>query len=207
MSLRTCNHLPNVYTPNNISKFFPIKRIEDVFLLPKEVHSIGALSKQIGNDEVMAYIELMIFDFIKFVNPVRSMTSIQIRQTAELIIDVHYLLKIPEVAFIFKLAKTSYFGAIFEGIDGMKILSWFDKYFQERLDSAELFSEKEHKNNKIKSNLSILSVDKVKEAYNKIANTEFVKSEQPLKLKLSKEEQEDLEYQKFKADYHKNQNK
>ena len=189
--------------PNKIFENFPIKKIDDVFLIPKEIHTVGQLAKQIGNDAVAAYLEVIIFDFIKFVNPVRSMTALQIKQTAELIMEVHSVLKVPEVAYIFKLAKQSYFGAIYEGIDGMKIMGWFDKYFQDRLDSAELFSEKQHRQNKLEKSTMVLPQEVVKMAYEKMESEEFIPDPQPLKRRLTKEQEEYEAYQKFKSDYEK----
>lgn len=206
-SLHTCKALPAVYTPNKIFENFPIKKIDDVFLIPKEIHTVGQLAKQIGNDAVAAYLEVIIFDFIKFVNPVRSMTALQIKQTAELIMEVHSVLKVPEVAYIFKLAKQSYFGAIYEGIDGMKIMGWFDKYFQDRLNSAELFSEKQHRQNKLEKSTIMLPKEVVKMAYEKMESEEFIPDPQPLKRCLTKEQEEDVAYQKFKSDYEKSQKK
>ena len=178
--------------------------MDDVFLIPKEIHTVGQLALQIGDDEVIAYLQLIIFDFIKFVNPVRSMTALQIKQTAELIMEVHSVLKVPEVAYVFKLAKQSYFGAIYEGIDGMKIMSWFDKYFQDRLDSAELFSERQHRQNKLEKSAMVLPKDIVKMAYEKMESENFIPDPHPTKRQLTKEQEEDEAYQKFKHDYEKN---
>ena len=194
-NLHSLQTFPDVYSPTKINKAFPIKSISDVFLIPKEVHTIGQLSKQLGEESVKAYLELFIFDFIEFINPARNMTAKQISQTAELILEKHYVLKVPEIAYVFRLAKQSYFGQIYEGIDGLKILSWFDKYFQDRLDSAELFSEREHQNSKANK---LIDNSVIYEAYKKMENGTLV---EPIKDEFDIEKEKEEAYQRFKHNY------
>ena len=123
------------------------------------------------------------------------MTAKQISQTAELILEKHYVLKVPEISYVFRLAKQSYFGQIYEGIDGLKILSWFDKYFQDRLDSAELFSEREHQNSKANK---LIDNSVIYEAYKKMENGTLI---EPIKDEFDIEKEKEEAYQRFKHNY------
>jgi hypothetical protein len=190
----------SVYEPSALLKKFPISKIEDVFLMPQEVHTVGRLKKEIGEDKVKAYIEIMVVDFLNFVNLVRSMNESQIKQTAELICEDFTALKMPEVAFVFKLAKKGNFGAIYEGIDGMKIYGFFKKYFDDRLNEAEMMSEREHKKAKQELKDVKIPVEVIKKAYELMTSTEYV----PEKVERVKSDRvkDDEEYQKFKQEYY-----
>ena len=76
------------------------------------------------------------------------MKSGQIYQTAEMIIDRFPLMKIADVIYLFKKAKGGEFGPLWEGLDGLKILSWFIQVWNERLDCGESISDREHDNMK-----------------------------------------------------------
>ena len=77
------------------------------------------------------------------------MKDSQIDQTAEMIIDEFPSMKIADILFLFKKAKNGEFGQIYEGLDGLKILTWFRQVWNERLDVAEFQSDNEHINTKI----------------------------------------------------------
>jgi len=65
-----------------------------------------------------------------------------------MIITEYYNLTIADINIIFKRAKLGQWGQIYDRLDGQIILSWFDKYFQERC--------------KVAADKSILEADKYK---------------------------------------------
>lgn len=89
-------------------------------------------------------IKLHILELSDYLNLTRGMSGSQIDTTAEMIMDEFPLIKIADMVFIFKQAKMGKFGAIYEGLDGAKILSWFRQVWCERLDVAEYMSESAH---------------------------------------------------------------
>jgi hypothetical protein len=112
--------------------------------------SIAKIKKTYGEDFIQAYIEGWIVNLREFLNIGRKMTDEQTQETAMMIVDEYYNLTIADINIIFKRAKLGQWGQIYDRLDGQIILSWFDKYFQERCRVAadESISEADkYKNN------------------------------------------------------------
>jgi len=110
--------------------------------------SIGFLKNKMSEKLILTIIKLHIIDLSDFLNLTRPLKESQVEQTAEMIIDEFPLMKIADVIYLFKKAKNGEFGNIYEGLDGLKILSWFREVWCERLDYAEYQSGKDHQDKK-----------------------------------------------------------
>jgi hypothetical protein len=98
--------------------------------------SLVKIKKTFGEDFTQAYIEGWIVNLREFLNLGRKMTDEQTQETAMMIVDEYYNLTIADINIIFKRAKLGRWGQIYDRLDGQVILSWFDKYFQERCRTA-----------------------------------------------------------------------
>lgn len=108
----------------------PLKAIDS--MLP----SISVLKKSIDSDTIQAYIEAWIVNLVKFLNLGKSMNEDQIFETASMIILEYYMLNLADINNIFRNAKMGKYGIFYDRIDGMIILSFFEKYCQERAQNA-----------------------------------------------------------------------
>lgn len=195
-----CNECLKLYSPINVLENFKIKNISDALALPATVHTVGLLKKQIGNDKLCALIEAYIYDYTNFINPSRNMSEYQIKTTAQIIADEFYNLKIPEVALVFRNAKAGHYKSIYEGIDGAKIIGFFQEYFDDRLNEAERLSMERHKLDKLDKSAFVLSREQVENVYEACKNG--LNEETNEEIVLS---QDEIEYRKFRDEYNKKQ--
>lgn len=107
--------------------------------ISSETPSLANINKQFGEDFLLAYIEGWIVNLREFLNVGKSMTDAQTQETALLIMEQYYNIKVAEINLIFKKAKLGHFGQVYDRLDGQVILSWFDKHYKER---CHLFAEK-----------------------------------------------------------------
>lgn len=122
-----------------------IKKYEPVNLLPmlKECNTpakclmsntpvLSAMRKEIGEDKVLAIMEMWIIDINDFFNINNKMKPNQVKETAMFILNDFYYLKIADVNLVFSTAKKGKYGSLFGSLDGSKIYQWFDEYDKER---------------------------------------------------------------------------
>lgn len=103
------------------------------------------IAKRLNNPELaLSLIRLHLMDLNDYLNLTRPLTPQQIDQTAELILIEYPTMKIADFIYTLKCAKLGRFGKIFEGLDGMKILSWIEQVMSERADAGEHASISEH---------------------------------------------------------------
>lgn len=111
------------------------------------------IAKRLNNPELaLSLIRLHLMDLNDYLNLTRPLTPTQIDQTAELIMMEYPTMKIADFIYTLKCAKLGRFGKIFEGLDGMKILSWIEQVMSERADAGEAASISEH--GKIKKDIT-----------------------------------------------------
>lgn len=105
--------------------------------------SLAALKKQYSPDWTQAYIAVWIVNINEFFNVSRPMSDSQVEETAFHILTIYYYLKISDITLIFNRAKRGEFGQLYESLDGSKILSWFEKYAVERMNSVLEYNSRE----------------------------------------------------------------
>jgi hypothetical protein len=98
--------------------------------------SLAMVRKQYSEDFITAYIALWIDNLNDFVNAARRMTPAQIEETAIILFQEYYYLNIADINLVFRRIKKGEFGQLFAEIDGIKILSWFEQYAQERMRTS-----------------------------------------------------------------------
>ncbi len=71
------------------------------------------------------------------------MNAVQVKTTAEMILENYKYLKIDDLRFCFNNAKRGFYGQIFR-IDGNVILTWIEQYLKDRINAADEESYSEH---------------------------------------------------------------
>src|ERR1017187_1799457 len=113
-----------------------------------EILNAASLS-QIRRVEGLSYLQDMIIfliqDLCNFFNLNRSMSDIQIGQTAGLIIELYHHFKAEDIALCFKNIKILKYGKLYEGLDGSKILDFINTYDLERQNEIIKLKMEENK--------------------------------------------------------------
>jgi len=105
-----------------------------------KVDSLVKIKTELGEKSILTILKIYIVDLNEFLNLARKMQPEQINQTAQLILDEFYYLKISDLSFIFKRIKTGFYGSFYESLDGLKLMEIFYRYAQERADLIEKLS-------------------------------------------------------------------
>jgi hypothetical protein len=141
--------LLEIYKPESIRQLqVNLKTVKDLIKPENNTPSLGYLKNKVNETLAISLIKAHLLELSDYLNLTRGMTGAQIDITAEMILDEFPLIKIADMIYIFKQAKMGKFGALFEGLDGAKILSWFRQVFEERLNAGEYVSDREHENKK-----------------------------------------------------------
>jgi hypothetical protein len=98
--------------------------------------SLAKLKLHAGEDTVEAYIEMWILNLLSFINVGKTMNDDQVHQTAMMIVEEYPSLNLSDINLVFKMAKLGKMGPFYDRLDGQVILSWFQKYYQERCSIA-----------------------------------------------------------------------
>lgn len=99
--------------------------------------SLAVINKENGRKAVINYISEWIIEFNEFVNIKNKMTIGQVKITAHDIYDSYHYMKLSDINLIFKNARKGIYGQLYESIDGVKILGWFEQYAKERFEHFE----------------------------------------------------------------------
>ncbi|HCY40375.1 MAG TPA: hypothetical protein DHV48_03335 [Prolixibacteraceae bacterium] len=102
--------------------------------------TLGNIRREYSEDFLVAYVSVWIVNLNDFVNALRKMLPQQIEETAILIVQEYPYLNLADINLVFRKIKKGEFGQLFAEIDGMKVLSWFEQYAQERARTAADFS-------------------------------------------------------------------
>lgn len=128
-----------------IEKFNKIQTIENA--IQSNQKTLSFYKKQYNREYVINYINLWIISLNEFIT-VNKMTPNQIKETSNYIYNDYYYLNLADIYLIFTKIKKGEFGQIYGSIDGLKILTFFQKYASDRANICE--------------NNSIIESDKIK---------------------------------------------
>jgi hypothetical protein len=134
-------------TPNNF------KHVKTVSLAVNDKSdSLAKIRKKAGKKVSLSIIKVWLINLNDFLNISRKMNQVQIEETADLLYDEFYYLKISDIALLMKRIKTGHYGQFYESIDGMKLMEMFYQYAQERVNGILDNSEREERELKYKYN-------------------------------------------------------
>jgi len=139
------------------AKFEPMAMLQDLRQIKTMTDAIKAdpnglafYSKQIGEDTVLAVIEMHLLALGQSVNVHEKLSKFQIKEIATEIITLYYYMNMTEIATVFRRAKRGEFGPIKYALNMPDVLQWFAKYSDERVAHFMQMSDSqanEHKQN------------------------------------------------------------
>jgi len=106
--------------------------------------TLASTKKLYGPEFTISYINEWIVSLNEFINIRRKMSPEHIEETSIYILQDFYYLKIADIYFVFNGAKKGRFGEFYESLDGAKIISWFDKYVEQRAELVFETGMREH---------------------------------------------------------------
>lgn len=137
--------------------------IKECVLSP--VCTLGAFNRattneKTGNMTVLATVFIMLTDLVSFFNVGKTMSEVQLAQTAEIIVDTYGYLKIDDFKYCFTSAKKGLYGTVYDRLDGNVIITWIEQYLSDRILVADNLSYSEHASMKAneKNNQSFLEI-------------------------------------------------
>lgn len=131
------------YNPTNI--MIELRKCNSPALcLESETPALSELKKTDGEEKVLTVLEMWIVDINDFFNIQNKMKPGQIKETAIMILQDFYYMKIADLNLVFSNAKKGKFGTQYGYLDGSKIYQWFSDHDNERASACYRARLKEH---------------------------------------------------------------
>ena len=122
------------YGPGNAIKLY-----RDCYTMEACIRSgaplLSSTKRQHGEKFIILYLASWITNLNDFLNIRSKMTPAQIMETADLIYQDNFYLNIADLRLIFKNIKSGKY-PLFESLDGMKLMSIFQAYANERQETS-----------------------------------------------------------------------
>lgn len=144
------NFIQKYSVPNSIEKFKKIKTSIDAS--KSNSKCLSTLKKENGEKNVRALIKMWLVSLNDFVNTSRKMSPEQIDEISLYIFQDYYYLTVADIYLLITDIKKGRYGQLYESLDGIKILSFFEKYANERAMTIYENGLREHDNIKHNAN-------------------------------------------------------
>jgi len=145
-----------------LTAFRHIKTTEQA--IAEDKNGIAFYAKELGEDSILAVIELHLVALNQSVNVGQPLTKFQIKEIAIEILSVFYYLSMVEICFVLRKAKRGEFGQFYGVLNIVAILDWFNQYAEDR---AQKFVEQSTRD--IQTDFTLRTEDrKVLERHNKL---------------------------------------
>ena len=106
---------------------------------------LAVIRKEQGDMPTMAAIVKILGALAKFFTVGKGMDSLQLAETAKLLLQEYYFLKIEDLKLCFDRMKLGHYGQTYDRVDGNVILLAVKAYCDERMNVAESLSIEAHK--------------------------------------------------------------
>jgi len=147
-----------------LTAFRHIKTTEQAILEDK--NGIAYYAKELGEDSILAVIELHLVALNQSVNVGQPLTKFQVKEIAIEILSVFYYLSMVEICFVLRKAKRGEFGQFYGVLNIVAVLDWFSQYSEDR---TQKFIEQSTRD--IQTDFSLRSEErKVLERHNKLTS-------------------------------------
>lgn len=118
-----------------------VRTVEDS--IKSNTPTIGQFTRDMGVGKIETYIKFWLINLCQSLDLKRSLSEYHIDETAHLIVSEYKNLTISDINLIFKNAKLGKYGEFFESLTMSKVLGWFSKYYDERLEMCAIISQRE----------------------------------------------------------------
>ena len=105
--------------------------------------ALSVVKKEAGPQTAVAYITVMLADIEQFYNVKQNLSEVQLRMLAEIIIKNFYFLRVADLKLFAEKFKLGLYGKIYDRIDGGVIMEALAQYADERMNEAEVYSQKQ----------------------------------------------------------------
>lgn len=110
--------------------------------------TLAQVSKAYGSQTTEEWLIYQIVDLSEFCKLKSKLTSTQVKQTAQLIMNAYGYLKVSEVMLYFRRFKFGQYGRFYGSVDAMIILDCIKKFCNERRDAIHRQRKKEEEQRK-----------------------------------------------------------
>jgi hypothetical protein len=141
-------------SPKEFYRALPATSIREVF--KSQVPSLALCRKEFGEMHAKAILVMIITDVALLFNTGQNLNQTQIANLTEIILEDYYYLKVDDFKLCFKNAMKGLYGPVYR-MDVSIILSWIEKYAQERFAEADNVSYQQHMSSKGEQNTPTLS--------------------------------------------------
>ena len=139
-----------------------IKTIEQA--INDDSNNIAFYSNQMGEDSLLAVIEINLTALSESVNVGQPLTKYQIKEISIEILSIFYYLSMTEILYVLRSAKRGEYGQLYGVLNIVAILDWFKKYSEQRAQKFINVSTKD-----IQTDFSLRSEDrKILKQHNKL---------------------------------------
>ena len=107
--------------------------------------ALVSIKKEMGEPVAIAVLVEIIGDAVDFFSVGKTMNDKQLGETARLLLQEFYYLKIADLKLFFDRLKTGYYGQLYDRIDGNVIMLHLRNYCTERISTAEEISLLAHR--------------------------------------------------------------
>ena len=151
------------YAPGKCLRVFQ-KENTPALTMKSAAPTLASIRREYSEDFQIAYVSVWIVNLNDFVNALRKMSPEQIEETATIIVQEYPYLNLADINLVFRKIKKGEFGQLFAEIDGMKVLSWFEQYAQERArTAAEIsMSQADHFKQDLPRTSDTVTINKIK---------------------------------------------
>lgn len=158
------------FEPMNMMKEFRsvntlVKAIET------DVKSMAVQRRKIGEDPILAMIELHLLALNQSINVHEKLSPMQMSEISIEIVQNYYFMSFVEIAYVLKRAKSGHYGKISYSLNMPDIMQWFVKYAEERCQHFMQRSDSKGSELKQNNEQSNLMNDKVVEILTKFKKT------------------------------------
>lgn len=154
-----------VHNPQNINN--GISTIADVF--KDKTPTLVQIKKVYGREWVIDYISAWLIHLNEITNAKNKMSPNSILFVSETIYD-DYSVRLADLTLFFKKVRKGDYGDFYENISEGKMLSWFQKYYDERCNFAQ--HERHKENKEFSSSIDKMNPEVFKEAFKGVGEEE-----------------------------------
>ena len=107
--------------------------------------TIREMRTAIGEEKIAGHVTLFLIDLFEFFAVGKSVGEVQVKETAEIIVDTFPDIKISDLAYCFKLAKAGQLtdGKIYDRLDGQVVCLWITDYKNRYADTKTMIQRKD----------------------------------------------------------------
>jgi hypothetical protein len=135
------NYLPENFLPK-------IKAITTVRqALEQRTSSLAKIKRNVGTVRTEALIKVYLVRINELLDFKKPLSEDSINEIAFILVTDYYMLSMTDIVFVLQQALKGKYGELFESLSIPKVIKWFETYFNERCNEAEIMTRKESSKN------------------------------------------------------------